>query len=452
MKKLTVILVVDQIYEKTNRFVTKLREHLVKDSKTFIAIVEGWDSSYSDVPLGISGVFKGDIKNLKSELIRFFPKEIDSGTLRFIALNEFALLPKLAIEKEVLGNFDLGILYACDKIACREIMSLYKCEKERYLSHFNFCTEFVEVNAKSSLHLKKIDSPSGRYVVKPAFGASAEGVKIFNSWLSAVEYAKEPIPENKLFPEDVLETLNVSPERRMAKVIEPFIDGTEFSIDGYLIGGEIYAIVQHKLTIIQSSYIGDGPTVTPPIRSFNENFPNFKSFTTEEKVVCEFARHILRELRYPDSVFHIEGIESNGELNLIEVNARSPGGMLWLSAMNRSGYDLEKIHCYLQLGLEPKKLKLESKESGIHCLHYPLYAANPGKIESWGDFTNTKLKAIFSDVNIRIDTAVPEHFEFKENHFEEEPYLAFFTAITHSEAKLKEVVKVLSGLEHPRLF
>jgi hypothetical protein len=44
-------------------------------------------------------------------------------------------------------------------------------------------------------------------------------------------------------------------------------EGTEFSIDGWINGDKFCAKVQHKLFMVQSTFIGDGPTVSPPIQT-----------------------------------------------------------------------------------------------------------------------------------------------------------------------------------------
>ena len=174
-----------------------------------------------------------------------------------------------------------------------------------------------------------------RYVVKPVFGMSSTDVAICESWDEAKMQAESAYHSKQWVPVHVVEALFSQVTRTDKRIIEPYVDGTEFSIDGWISEGGWYAIVQHKLFMIHSTFIGDGPTVSPPVRG--EDLPvGWCGLNNTETEICAFGQRVLDAIGFYRGVFHIEGRELRGskELRLIEVNPRAPGGSLWRSALS----------------------------------------------------------------------------------------------------------------------
>jgi hypothetical protein len=285
-----------------------------------------------------------------------------------------------------------------------------------------------------------------RYVVKPAFGMSSSDVHICESWNDAKVCAESPHNAREWVPEHVTRVLSPHIGRTDKRIIEPYVDGTEFSIDGWIQDESFHAIVQHKLFMVQRTFIGDGLTVSPPIGS--SRLPTgWRGLEASEEKICEFGHAILDAIGFSRGVFHIEAREryGDGKLCLIEVNPRAPGGSLWKSAMLRTGYDLELVDAAIQLGQQ-----VPPRETPVYrnVMHYPFYAANAGILSGWGDLGHVEPYAI---ENLILDFVVRIGDRFYEEDMSEEPYIAF--AVTHDETVeglLKKCGAVL-GLNPPRI-
>jgi hypothetical protein len=193
--------------------------------------------------------------------------------------------------------------------------------------------------------------------------------------------------------------------------------------------------------MVQNTFIGDGPSVSPPMNC--ARIPKeWCGLETPEEKILEFGREVLSGLGFSQGVFHIEARErhSDHKLVLIEVNPRAPGGSLWKSALLRTGYDLELIDVAIQLGKPiPGPIALKHK----NVLHYPFYATNPGVLIDWGDLANP-VSSLPPD--LAIDFAVKlGHVFYNEDMFEE-PDLGF--VVTHDKsvdgllAKFQNILKL----------
>ncbi len=366
------------------------------------------------------------------------PKSTDShgSNLFVLALNQSAILPAIAI-RQLLGlSLRPGLIESCDKRQTRRLLS----------QNADLAMKYCEVIPGETNSVVAFEAE--QYIVKPAFGMSGSDVKIFKEWKDAKQYAESLDNSKEWVPPHVARALKIG--RTDTRIIEPYIDGTEFSIDGWIQDQNIRALVQHKLKVIQRtpdgdrpmvsptmgsvclsnewSFIGDGPTVSPLMNS--ACLPKGKGWSglkNSEESICNFGRAVLDAMGFSEGVFHIEGRErqSDARLFLIEVNPRAPGGSLWKSARLRTGDDLEVDDLMVQLG---KPVPPPNTPTHRYVLHYPFYAANPGILSHWGDLVGPKVRAV---PGLTIDFAVQRGHRFREKDMSEEPYLAF--AVTYDD-------------------
>ena len=283
-----------------------------------------------------------------------------------------------------------------------------------------------------------------RYVVKPAFGMSSTDVRFFDSW-EAVSAHIEIATATEWVPRDVMMGLGLVDDRSDLWIVEPFIEGTEFSIDGWIRDEAFHAIVQHKLSMVQTeTFIGDGPTVTPPLKS-SGLCGSWNGLENDEESICAFGRIVLDAIGLSSGVFHIEGREdpTTGKLTLVEVNPRAPGGSLWKSAYLRTGFDLELVDAALQLGLV---IPAADEPRSNHVVHYPYYAPHRGVLVDWGDLP--RIGELVS-TTASVDYAATLGSEFTKADLDGEPYLAFAVAYEATAGKLLETVDRLISIMPP---
>lgn len=247
-------------------------------------------------------------------------------------------------------------------------------------------------------------------------------------------------------PSHVVLALNSHLGRTDTRIIEPYIDGTEFSVDGWIHEDAFFAIVQHKLSMVERTFIGDGPTVSPPANSACL-LDGWSRLNCDEEVICRFGRTVLDAIGFSRGVYHIEGREQHpeGRLSLIKVNPRAPGGSLWKTALLRTGYDLELVDATIQLG---ETVSPPGTPTGECVLHYPFYAANSGILSDWGDLAGPALK-VAKDVTIDFVAQLGD--SFSEEDLSEEPYLAFAVAHDTSMEGLLGKCQAILGLSPPRI-
>ena len=238
-----VFLVSDQIYVKTQRYVEKLRQFLNDGDSLRVAIVQGFSgekiNKESSRKLGVD-IITGDIGVLVDQ-IRALCKP-SHATLFLVALNQSGVLPTIALLRELGLPFRRGFVEACNKIKTRELLFLYGG---------GLAVDFCPVlPGKVGPKLAPFEAES--YVVKPAFGMSSHDVKVHNSWTEAVRYAESRKRIKHWIPDHVLVALGLRGYRTDARIIEPFIDGTEFSIDGWIQQGEFHAIDTHVKELVHA--------------------------------------------------------------------------------------------------------------------------------------------------------------------------------------------------------
>lgn len=426
----TVVLVSDQVYLKTLRHIEKVRA-CAPQSRIILAIAAGYVPQ--DFPrlardLNVR-VEVGDIAHLAQVLAA------ESGHLpKIVALNQSAILPALALRRALGLPMRSGVFAACDKRVMRERLFEYGGGLE--LAYREVLPGASDTTVQPFC--------ADRYVVKPAFGMSSADVRMYESWQDALAYARRPISSKSWVPNHVLAALDKAGLRTDARLIEPYIPGTEFSVDGWITGDRFWAIVQHKLHMNeQRTFIGDGTTVSPPISDTDRLPLGCHALLSSEARISRFAHEVLRAIGYSEGVFHMEAREQpDGLLRVIEVNPRAPGGSLWRSVYLRTGYDLELVDAAIQLGLD---IPAPEPARACHVLHHPFYAPHPGMLQHWGGL------ASFRDAGeLRfVDDAVKLGHEFEATDLNEEPYLAFAVAGAQTLDALLEVRQRILGLPPP---
>jgi hypothetical protein len=96
--------------------------------------------------------------------------------------------------------------------------------------------------------------------------SGAAVLKCVSQWDEALTLAERVDDVKTWLPSHVVEALAPYIGRTETRLIEAYVDGTEFSIDGWIDEDSFQAIVQHKLYTIRSSFVGDGPTISPPLK------------------------------------------------------------------------------------------------------------------------------------------------------------------------------------------
>ncbi len=438
-----VVLVTDRIYAKTARFITKLRGLMAGEGRLLLAIVDGFGEgpAIGDVCDDAPEVIAGSIPDLADTILRSRGPAATPPCI--VALNQSAVLPGLALRLALGLGPRPGLAEACDKRLTR-----------RRLAQGDLHLDFVAVRPGEALG-DDAAFEADRYVVKPAFGTSGKHVRFFDTWTCVREFVRDSagprseatVADLSWAPAHVLAALGVDDPHSDAWIVEPYVAGPEFSVDGWIRGGDFSAIVQHKFSIVETAtFVGDGPTITPPAGPADLP-PRWQALRNGEAAIRDFGRRVLGQLGFTEGVFHIEGRErsTDGRLFLVEVNPRAPGGSLWRSAERRTGLDLETVDAAIQLGLA---IPPPDGPIAAYALHYPFYARRPGVLKDWGDLTWTGEPPVET---LSVDFAAALGQIFAPTDLDEEPYLAF--AVVHDDtlAGLLEKCDRVLGLTPPRL-
>jgi hypothetical protein len=405
-----------------------------------LAIVEGFGAgpAIGTVCAEPPEVIEGTIPELAETLRRRRGEAAEPP--RVVALNQSAILPGLALRYSLGLAHRPGLAEACDKRLTR-----------RLLAQTDLHLDFVEARPGEVLGDDKMFK-ADRYVIKPAFGMSSKDVKFCDTWAQVRHFVQDSVKLHferstvslDWVPQHVMTALGWK-DRSDAWIVEAYVAGPEFSIDGCIRGGSFCAFVQHKLSIIETTtFVGDGPTITPPVGP--DDLPSkWSALRNGEAAICEFGRRVLQAIDFTEGVFHIEGRErsSDGRLFLVEVNPRAPGGALWKSIARRTGLDLETIDAAIQLGLPLPK---PDTPAAVRAIHYPFYAQQPGVLVDWGSLGWRGQPPIET---LSVDFAVPLGQMFKPSDLDEEPYLAFAVAHDDTLAGLLEKCECILRLTPP---
>jgi hypothetical protein len=425
-----VMLLMDKVYPKTRRYVEKMRSCTERSTAVVLACVSGFSEALElDAVRGyVDDIIVGTVYELANKVRA---QEELGRRVSLVALNQASVLPSVALSR-LLGRPERhGLVESCDKRQTRAL--LRPCPQ--------LAMDYCAVNPG-----ERVDSrfSAAQYIVKPAFGMSSHGVKRCDSWEEAMACAQAREGAREWLPSHVREALALG--ETDGRLIEPCIDGTEFSVDGWISSEGFRTIVQHKLYMVENSFIGDGMTISPPVDS--SRLPKgWAGLCASEKEIEVFAHQVLAAIGFSRGVFHIEGREqrSDRSLKLIEVNPRAPGGSLWKSALLRLGEDLETVDARIQLGVPVGTAKSQTYN---HVLHYPFYADKPGILQDWGDLASDD---VLGRLGVSIDYAVELEHRFTEVDMQEEPYVAFAVGCADTAEALLQKCHAVLNLARPRI-
>lgn len=148
-------------------------------------------------------------------------------------------------------------------------------------------------------------------------------------------------------------------------ILEEFVEGPEFSVDGYAADNQIRVI---GITDYQSD-----------ANTFVENrhiFPShFSSDIQQEITRC--AKTIVRELGIDNTVFHLEGKYTRDGFKFIECAARPAGGYISTHLLQHASRQ-QHLQNYVQIcrGIPPSSLRLTQDYIGVRYL----FAERPGTL------------------------------------------------------------------------
>ena len=216
MKQL-VVLVTDQIYVKTRRYLQKIKDCLDGHTSLCLAHVEGFSKglSYASVRKFVTEqhVIYGTIEYLAERILQLARSE--SSELFVLALNQSSILPAMALRQLLHLPLRPGFIESCDKRRTRRLLAKYD----------KLALDYREIMpGQPNPHVDAFEAE--QYVVKPAFGMSGSDVKIFKTWGEAKHYAESLEHAKKWVPEGISRALNLGATN--VRIIEPYVDGTEF--------------------------------------------------------------------------------------------------------------------------------------------------------------------------------------------------------------------------------
>ena len=226
-----VLLVVDRIYKKTTRHLQKLQKFLSEEDRLVVAVVAGF--SEEERPILSVEVIVGTPEVIADVAGRLCPK---NGRMVVVAMNESGLVPALAVQLLLGQSRRAGILESCDKSLTRQLLR----------QHQTLGVPFYVSSPGEPLPL----SPpfiASKYVVKPILGMSSADVKILPTWESVRIHCAGDA--RRWLPDHLGRLVSPRLERSDLRIIEPFIEGTEFSVDGFIADDTFQAVVQQKLSL-----------------------------------------------------------------------------------------------------------------------------------------------------------------------------------------------------------
>jgi biotin carboxylase len=145
-------------------------------------------------------------------------------------------------------------------------------------------------------------------------------------------------------------------------LLEEFMEGAEVAVEGLMVGGELTV-----LTIFDKPDTSDGPTfaetiLVTPSRHSDE----------DQTEMTRVAAAAVRALGITHGPVHVELKVDNGSVGVIEVAARSIGGLCSRSLnFGLMGTTLESLILRNAIGLDKPELRRESLASGVLMIPVP---------------------------------------------------------------------------------
>ena len=390
MKKL--LLVIPENSYKSNDFVTAA-EKLDLD---FLVITDSQQVSgqFSDTVI-IHSFYKeleNDVREKLKDVTHILP--VDHSALKFSAY----LVDLLNVK----GNNTKSINNAMNKLESRNI--------------FNSISEIKIQNAivKTIEDIELFLNENGTSVLKPIYGTASKSVIKIHS-----------IKENKTAVEKLMQDCS-----DQDLIIEEFVDGSEYALEGNLINSELNKIVIFDKPInYKEPYFEESIYIAPT------EIPD-----KTQKEIVNLIGKACKKLGLENGPVHVEFKIHNKEIFIIEINPRMIGGLcsrcLSFGLFKTS---LEEIALHAFLNNELKSIDLLSNFVGVLMIPTPIS----------GKFISINKNELESIPNVSgVEITVSENSNLLEPPFGDK-YLGFVFSQGDSKEKVMESLTLALDLANP---
>ena len=390
MKKL--LLVIPENSYKSNDFVTAA-EKLDLD---FLVITDSQQVSgqFSDTVIihSFNKELESDVREKLKDVTHILP--VDHSALKFSAY----LVDLLNVK----GNNTKSINNAMNKLESRNI--------------FNSISEIKIQNAivKTIEDIELFLNENGTSVLKPIYGTASKSVIKIHS-----------IKENKTAVEKLMQDCS-----DQDLIIEEFVDGSEYALEGNLINSELNKIVIFDKPInYKEPYFEESIYIAPT------EIPD-----KTQKEIVNLIGKACKKLGLENGPVHVEFKIHNKEIFIIEINPRMIGGLcsrcLSFGLFKTS---LEEIALHAFLNNELKSIDLLSNFVGVLMIPTPIS----------GKFISINKNELESIPNVSgVEITVSENSNLLEPPFGDK-YLGFVFSQGDSKEKVMESLTLALDLANP---
>ena len=390
MKKL--LLVIPENSYKSNDFVTAA-EKLDLD---FLVITDSQQVSgqFSDTVIihSFNKELENDVREKLKDVTHILP--VDHSALKFSAY----LVDLLNVK----GNNTKSINNAMNKLESRNI--------------FNSISEIKIQNAivKTIEDIELFLNENGTSVLKPIYGTASKSVIKIHS-----------IKENKTAVEKLMQDCS-----DQDLIIEEFVDGSEYALEGNLINSELNKIVIFDKPInYKEPYFEESIYIAPT------EIPD-----KTQKEIVNLIGKACKKLGLENGPVHVEFKIHNNEIFIIEINPRMIGGLcsrcLSFGLFKTS---LEEIALHAFLNNELKSIDLLSNFVGVLMIPTPIS----------GKFISINKNELESIPNVSgVEITVSENSNLLEPPFGDK-YLGFVFSQGDSKEKVMESLTLALDLANP---
>lgn len=390
MKKL--LLVIPENSYKSNDFVTSA-EKLDLD---FLVITDSQQVSgqFSDTVIihSFDEELENDVKEKLQDVTHILP--VDHSALKFSAYLVDLLKAK--------GNNTKSINTAMNKFESRNI--------------FNSISEIKIQNAivNKIEYIEKFINENGTSVLKPIYGTASKSV-----------IKVESFQENKAEVEKLMQDCS-----DQDLIIEEFVDGSEYALEGNLINSELNKIVIFDKPInYKEPYFEESIYIAPT------EIPD-----KTQKEIVNLIGKACKKLGLENGPVHVEFKIHNKEIFIIEINPRMIGGLcsrcLSFGLFKTS---LEEIALHAFLNNELKSIDLLSNFVGVLMIPTPIS----------GKFISINKNELESIPNVSgVEITVSENSNLLEPPFGDK-YLGFVFSQGDSKEKVMESLTLALDLANP---
>jgi len=390
MKKL--LLVIPENSYKSNDFVTAA-EKLDLD---FLVITDSQQVSgqFSDTVIihSFNKELENDVREKLKDVTHILP--VDHSALKFSAY----LVDLLNVK----GNNTKSINNAMNKLESRNI--------------FNSISEIKIQNAivKTIEDIELFLNENGTSVLKPIYGTASKSVIKIHS-----------IKENKTAVEKLMQDCS-----DQDLIIEEFVDGSEYALEGNLINSELNKIIIFDKPInYKEPYFEESIYIAPT------EIPD-----KTQKEIVNLVGKACKELGLKNGPVHVEFKIHKNEIFIIEINPRMIGGLcsrcLSFGLFKTS---LEEIALHAFLNDELKSIELLSNFVGVLMIPTPIS----------GKFISINKNELESIPNVSgVEITVSENSNLLEPPFGDK-YLGFVFSQGDSKEKVMESLTLALDLANP---